>query len=124
MTSKECNICLAQESTDVKHICKHEDSAREFIARIRDTLANYNEGKFDEGGVMHEVRSALIEFNRQLTNISHEDAWKIIKNYSKSLKNIPLSIDDDYFVKSECDCTSRDLLTFGHKCGRKAPIDG
>lgn len=24
---------------------------------------------------------------------------------------------------SDCNCTSRDLLTFGHRCGRKAPID-
>lgn len=24
---------------------------------------------------------------------------------------------------NECECTSRDLLTFGHLCGKKAPID-
>jgi hypothetical protein len=26
-------------------------------------------------------------------------------------------------VEKPCECTSRDMLTFGHKCGRKAPID-
>lgn len=34
---------------------------------------------------------------------------------------------DIYSLPSEqstpCNCTSRDLLTFGHRCGRKAPID-
>ena len=33
-------------------------------------------------------------------------------------KPLPETKDED-----ECPCTARDLLWYGHKCGRKAPID-
>lgn len=47
-----------------------------------------------------EVRRSLDTINRWGGNVAHPEA-----------------------KKDDCGCSSKDLLDFGHKCGRKAPID-
>lgn len=162
MLNEECGICFAQEMTGVKHVCKHEGSAREFIARIRDALTQYNSNdSMNESGVMREVRAALVEFDRQVTIVREDLAcmaklaasntkmvFNMTPEQSKMLDSavraftangdvryypVPENHIKSYSVdkyrsdvsrnNDECNCTSVDLLTFGHKCGRKAPID-
>lgn len=67
-----------------------------------------------------------VHLDLTVDEMSHSDAWRDIREWkwrplidSKEVVSVqPMSQ-----VQDECKCSARDLLTFGHRCGRKAPID-